>query len=188
MSRHSRGVSRFRLAAAAPALALLVTAVTTVGGETVQAAPQPSPERTSASLADEATYINYAAPQVEPSFGRDVKVSKGKKSADQRGDAIARAMRVDAKHAQGNPVAARELAKLEAKSLKSGKSPKQIKSHNKGAKATQEAKLLTILVEFNENANDDFKNRDGANRVRRHGVQAGGRAERTGAQHAPQPR
>jgi immune inhibitor A len=141
---------------AAPALALLVTAVTTAGSETVQAAPQPSPDRTSPSLADEATYINYAAPQVEAAFGRDVEVSKGKKSADRRGDAIARAMRVDAKHAQGNPVTARELAKLEAKSLKTGKSPKQIKSHYKGAKSTQEAKLLTILVEFNDNANDDF--------------------------------
>ena len=36
--------------------------------------------------------------------------------------------------------------------MKSGQNPRQIKQ----AKATQTAKLLTILVEFNPNANDDF--------------------------------
>ena len=103
-------------------------------------------------------YINYVAPQVEKAFSTDVRASKGQLSVDQRDDAITRAMKVDAKHAEGNPVTARELAKLEAKSLRTGQSPKQIKSQYKGAKSTQQAKLLTILVEFNENANDDFSN------------------------------
>ena len=40
----------------------------------------------------------------------------------------------------------------EQKSVKSGQNPRQIKQ----AKATQTAKLLTVLVEFNPNANDDF--------------------------------
>ena len=47
---------------------------------------------------------------------------------------------------------ARQLAKLEAKAIKTGKSPRQIKQ----APSTQTAKLLTLLVEFNDKANDDF--------------------------------
>ncbi|WP_309227141.1 immune inhibitor A domain-containing protein [Micromonospora thermarum] len=43
-------------------------------------------------------------------------------------------------------------AVAEAEAIKTGKSPRQIKA----AKGTQTAKLLTLLVEFNENANDDF--------------------------------
>jgi immune inhibitor A len=101
-------------------------------------------------------YINYVAPQVEKAFSKDVRASKGKKAAEQHEEAIAEAMAFDEKHAQGNPVAAHELAELEAKALKKGKSPKEIKSRYKSADSTQEAKLLTILVEFNENANDDF--------------------------------
>lgn len=159
MTRHPRGASRFRLAAAAPALALLVTGLTTtVGGGAVVAAPQASPDVPAKAGPGSEYYINYAAPQVEAAFGDDVQVSKSGAPVDRRGDAIKRAMQLDAKHAEGNPVTARELARLEAKSLRTGKSPKAIKSTYKGAKATQEARLLTILVEFNENANDDFSN------------------------------
>ena len=70
---------------------------------------------------------------------------------------LAKAKAYDAKHAKGNPVAARQLAKLEAEAVRTGKSPKQVKASKfKQAKTTQQAKLLTILVEFNEQANDDF--------------------------------
>ncbi|MEX1102991.1 MAG: immune inhibitor A domain-containing protein, partial [Dehalococcoidia bacterium] len=66
--------------------------------------------------------------------------------------ALDRANALDRKFASGNPRDARQLAKLEAKAIKTGKSPRQIKQ----AKSTQEAQLLTILVEFNEAADDDF--------------------------------
>ena len=157
MSRHPRAVSRFRLVAAAPAVALLVTGLTTAtGGQAVLAAPKAAPDAPALSGRAAEPYINYAAPQVEAAFGDDVQVSKTGVAVDHRGDAIARAMRLDAKHAQGNPVAARELAKLEAKAIRTGTSPKAIKSQYKGASATQEARLLTILVEFNDQAADDF--------------------------------
>jgi bacillopeptidase F (M6 metalloprotease family) len=50
----------------------------------------------------------------------DRKTGKITKRAD---DAIAQAYAVDAKHAKGNPVTARQLAKLEAKAQKTGQSP-----------------------------------------------------------------
>ncbi|HEY0775199.1 MAG TPA: immune inhibitor A domain-containing protein, partial [Nocardioidaceae bacterium] len=106
--------------------------------------------------ADSDYYINYVAPEVEKAFSNDVRAPQSKRAAEQREDAIAKAMKFDAKHASGNPVAARELAKLEAKALRTGRSPQDIKGQYKGASQTQEAKLLTILVEFNEAANDDF--------------------------------
>src|SRR4029079_10762509 len=66
--------------------------------------------------------------------------------------ALDHAYKTQRKHAGGNPRAARQLAKIEAKANKLGTSPRQLKN----AKHQQEAKLLTILVEFNPNANDDF--------------------------------
>ncbi len=155
MTHRHHGVSRFRVAAVVPALALITTGLAT-SATTVTSAAAETNDTPSAATSGSGYYMNYAAPQVENAFGSDVKASKGKKAADQRGDAISEAMKVDAKYAQGNPVAARELAKLESKAIKSGKSPKEIKTHYKGAKSTQKAKLLTILVEFDENAQDDF--------------------------------
>ena len=65
---------------------------------------------------------------------------------------LALAWEFDRKHADGNPKAARQLASAEQQAIRTGKSPRQIKQ----AKDTQVAKLLTILVEFNPEANDDF--------------------------------
>ncbi|HEX6486167.1 MAG TPA: immune inhibitor A domain-containing protein [Nocardioidaceae bacterium] len=153
---HRSGVARFRTAVALPALALVATGLAS-GASGVTAAAADSSEKSSVSAEGASDhYINYVAPQVEKAFSKDVKAEKGQRAADQREDAIAKAMAFDAKHARGNPVTARELAKLEAKAIRTGQSPKEIKGQYKGAKATQEAKLLTILVEFNENANDDF--------------------------------
>ncbi|WP_035907564.1 immune inhibitor A domain-containing protein [Knoellia subterranea] len=150
-----------RYLAIAPAVALAATGLT-LGSGSVAAAPQSSPASAGSDVASVDGYINYAAPQVESAFGTDkaVKlngkpVSKAKATAQQ--EALAKAKAFDRKHSQGNPVAARQLAKLEAQAIKTGKSPKQLKAKNyKQAKSTQEAKLLTILVEFNEDANDDF--------------------------------
>ncbi len=97
-------------------------------------------------------YINYVAPRLEPQTGG--KERKGKDGVFRpAGNAnFDKAMAFDRKFASGNPRAARALAKLEAKAMKEGKSPRQIKH----AKSTQEAQLLTILVEFNDTARDDF--------------------------------
>jgi immune inhibitor A len=100
----------------------------------------------------DATYINYAAPNAERST--DGKEVKGKDGIFRPAgnSAFDQALAFDRKFASGNPRAAEQLAKLEAKANKTGKSPRQIKQ----AKGMQEAQLLTILVEFNDAANDDF--------------------------------
>ena len=150
--RRSAGARLRAGAAIVPALALATTGLVAASAGTVTAAPAPV-QPAQGSAAGEA-YINYVQPRAEKAFGTDKKV--GKKDGAKQHDAIAKAMEVDRKHPKGNPVAARQLAKLEAKAIQTGQNPKQIKSQYKGAKATQEARLLTILVEFNENANDDF--------------------------------
>lgn len=97
-------------------------------------------------------YINYVAPRAEAQTSG--KEAKGKDGVlrPARKAALDRANALDRKFASGNPRDARQLAKLEAKAIKENKSPRQIKQ----AKSMQEAQLLTILVEFNDAANDDF--------------------------------
>ncbi|KAB1907589.1 immune inhibitor A [Micromonospora tulbaghiae] len=142
MSQHR---ARRRLLVALPAIALAATSLTVTGS----AAAQPSRSAPVTIGADE-HYINYAEPEVQPDTGgKEVKGRDGVFSspADE-------ARAYDRKYAGGNPIAARELAKLEAKSIRTGHSPRKIKK----AKSTQTAKLLTLLVEFNDKANDDFTN------------------------------
>ncbi|WP_245718676.1 immune inhibitor A domain-containing protein [Micromonospora rhizosphaerae] len=103
-----------------------------------------------ATIGSDEYYINYSEPAVQPDNKRpEVKGKDGiyTSAADE-----ARAF--DRKYAGGNPVTAKQLAKLEAKAIKTGQNPRQIKQ----AKGTQTAKLLTLLVEFNDQANDDFTN------------------------------
>ncbi len=98
-------------------------------------------------------YINYAPPRVQsestPKSGE--KVDTG--AAKRRGSTPT-AEEIDHKFAEGNPVAARELAKHERTAVRTGKNPFEFLY--KKAKTTQKAKLLTLLVEFNDTANDDF--------------------------------
>lgn len=142
--------ARKRAAAALPALALVASGLAATGaGGIATAAPQGSETSIDASE----YYMNYVEPRAEEAFGTDLEVVQGE--AAQKA-AIAKAAGVDEKFASGNPVAARGLAKLEAKSIETGKSPKELKDRFKGAASTQEAKLLTILVEFDDQANDDF--------------------------------
>ena len=150
--RRSAGARLRAGAALVPALALATTGMVAASAGAVTAAPAPVQPAQGAAASE--AWINYVQPRAEKAFGTDKKV--GKKDGAKQHDAIAKAMEVDRKHPKGNPVAARQLAKLEAKAIKTGQNPKQIKSQYKGAKATQQARLLTILVEFNENANDDF--------------------------------
>ena len=56
------------------------------------------------------------------------------------------AKKLDAKFNSGNPVAAMQLAKAERKAIRTGTNPVNFK----GSKGQQTARLLTILVEFND--------------------------------------
>lgn len=153
---------RARRAAVAtvPVVALAVAGIG--AGASTTATATPAPEFTSSDY-----YINYAEPAVQPALSRDIEVTadgrtvvhepkaKGAKAPDP--SVIAASEELDRKLASGNPGAARQLAMAEDRAVRTGKSPKKQKeSRYKKAPATQEARLLTILVEFDENANDDF--------------------------------
>lgn len=145
--------ARRRAVAVIPALALVASGLAATGASAMATA---APQGAETSIDASEYYMNYAAPRAEAAFGTDDALSidgsgvgagtAGANAAIEKADAL------DRKFSQGNPTAARGLAKLEAKSIETGKSPKALK----GAKSTQEAKLLTILVEFSEDANDDF--------------------------------
>ena len=102
-------------------------------------------------------YINYAAPQAEEADHRQGNEEERRLPAE--------GLQVRARAGAGDrpqvrrrqPEAARQLAKLEAKAIKENKSPRQIKQ----AKGTQEAKLLTILVEFNDDGERRLHGRHG---------------------------
>ncbi|MDG4778683.1 immune inhibitor A [Micromonospora sp. WMMD961] len=144
MNRNSRPGSRRRLLVALPVIALAATSLTVTGSAAAQSS-SPTPR---AVIGADEHYINYAEPEVQPdTTGREVKGMGGVYTP-----AAESARAFDRKHARGNPVAARALAKAEAKSLKTGQNPRKFKK----APTTQTAKLLTLLVEFNDKANDDF--------------------------------
>lgn len=142
---------RLRATAVVPAVALVAAGFAAAGSTASVAASAPAGSPVASSPAGD-YYLNTVAPRAEAAFGKDVAVSKSKAVTKRQVDALAKAKVYDEKHAKGNPQAARQLAKLEAESVRTGKSPKAIKA----AKSTQVAKLLTILVEFNTQANDDF--------------------------------
>jgi immune inhibitor A len=140
---------RWRLVAAAPAVGLIVAGAVTGGGAATSAAAAPMVT----DLPDsQQTYINYVAPKFDRTTGHG-KNTLGKARAGRK-DALTLAKEVDRKYAGGNPKAARQLAKLEQQAIKGKTSPRQLKH----ARGTQTAELLTILVEFNPTANDDFSN------------------------------
>jgi immune inhibitor A len=132
---------RWRLVAAAPALGLVVAGAITGGGAGGTAAAAEHPVADPADL--QQSYINYVAPQVEKPVGSREKVNQ---------KALKEAVAFDEKHAAGNPVAALELARAERKAVRSGRNPVEFKQ----APETQEARLLTILVEFDENDQSDW--------------------------------
>ena len=118
VARHRR-----RAVAVVPTIALAAAglAATSVSGAAT-AAPAEAPTGVSASSG---YYINYAAPQIERAYANDTAVGSIAKGKVDVKDVVARAEKFDAKYAQGNPVTARELAKLEAKAIKTGQSPKR---------------------------------------------------------------
>lgn len=89
-------------------------------------------------------YINYSPPRVEP--------EERQPRLDRRGRIIAE--RFGRKHRKGNPITGRILAAREAEALRTGRNPAEFIF--KKSRQTQTAKLLTLLVEFNEKAHDDF--------------------------------
>ncbi|MBD8870079.1 immune inhibitor A domain-containing protein [Nocardioides donggukensis] len=163
---------RLRAAVAVPSLALAAATLASTGvSGGASAAPGTAPAGPTGASATSADaqqdgYINYVAPRADRQESDDAKIDKRTGTTERPStDPLAQAYEVDAKHAQGNPVAARQLAKLEAKAIRTGKSPKELKDSGKQdkgakkfkqAKETQTAQLLTILVEFNDQADDDF--------------------------------
>jgi len=170
MSEKSARVRR-RAAATTSVFVLAAAGVATFGAVPASAAP-PSAAPPSAQAAGTSPaaasgspsgksgasdhYINYVAPRAEAftdaSDDQAVASLGGGASARKTisDTAFERAKENDQKHAQGNPVAAAQLAKTEAEAVQTGESPKNLKH----ADSTQQAKLLTILVEFD--GTEDF--------------------------------
>ncbi|MBP2705775.1 immune inhibitor A [Microbispora sp. RL4-1S] len=130
-----------RLAAVVPALGLAVSGLAAAAAAAPTAGYQPS-------AGDH--YINYAPPRVQS----DVSVIDEKVPSKGARRTAALAQAIDHKFASGNPVAARVLAKHEKQAIRTGKNPFDF--IYKKANTTKTAKLLTLLVEFNDQANDDF--------------------------------
>jgi immune inhibitor A len=145
--------ARRRVVATTSVLALAAAGLATFGAVPANATPS---HISAPVIGDDEYYMNYVAPRAEAELTGDdeavVDVNGKKSGAPSAETALELAKSVDQKYAQGNPKAAHQLAKTEAKAQKTGKSPKALKK----AKGTQEAKLLTILVEFD--GTEDFSN------------------------------
>jgi immune inhibitor A len=116
----------------------------------------------SIAIAPKDYYLNLAAPRVDMD-SRDRKVPRNRPTEALAAGPINDLQRwwgqQVQKHSGGFPVAARQLAQAEARALQNGSvNPNRFKK----ADSTQTARLLTVLVEFNPNANDDFS---GFNRI-----------------------
>ncbi|MFC4138594.1 MULTISPECIES: immune inhibitor A domain-containing protein [unclassified Microbacterium] len=146
--------TRRRVAATTSAFALAVAGVSAFGVIPASGASSSEAAPAAPTIGADEYYMNYAAPNVEGAFDASVDSPVASANGSTKGysgaKALERANAYDQKFAQGNPNAARQLAKTEAKSVKTGKSPKNLKQ----SKGTQQAKLLTILVEFD--GTEDF--------------------------------
>ncbi|MCF2528151.1 immune inhibitor A domain-containing protein [Yinghuangia soli] len=135
---------------ALPLLAAALLAAAAPGA--LPARPHDTPARWQPSAADD--YINYVAPRDDIPADPQPVDNKARTAADRR------AHDLDRKFAAGNPVAARGLAAVEAEAAATGRSPREIRARQEarsGKKSgAHEAQLLTILVEFDDQANDDF--------------------------------
>ena len=139
-----------RAAVLIPTFALVAAALSGMGaaGTTSATAPTGTGGGDATSIVLDQTWMNPVAPKYKETIDQKIRPTKrGVKTALQEAWAYER------KYTGGNPKAERQLAALEQKALRTGLNPRQIKQTKGG---TQTAKLLTILVEFNEQANDDF--------------------------------
>ncbi|GAA3540807.1 immune inhibitor A [Nonomuraea rosea] len=137
--------SRKRLLATLPAVALLGAALSVPTAQASAADYEPGASD---------YYINYAPPRVD-------KDPKEPAVNDQQQRSLTPAQKFDRKFTSGNPAAGRILAAREDEAIRTGRNPAEWIFKN--SKQTRTAKLLTVLVEFNEQANDDFS---GYNRLR----------------------
>jgi immune inhibitor A len=144
--QHRRAAVKRRMLSAVPVLTLVAAGLSVSGASGPASATGDAHPRYVPTADDH--YINYVEPKVESAIAADQKA--GDKPV------IDPVKAYDRKFAEGNPMAGRGLAKVEREAMRTGKNPRHIRY--KQAKQTQVAKLLTILVEFNENANDDFTN------------------------------
>ncbi|GGP82018.1 immune inhibitor A domain-containing protein [Streptosporangium pseudovulgare] len=143
MSSRGRGIRR-RVLALVPVVGLAAAGLA-VGGQSAQA--DTSVARYQPTAAD--YYINYAPPREEPEVA-DPAVPGSRAKARQ----ATAAKKVNRKYSEGNPTAARVLAAREAQAIKTGLNPAEFLF--KKSKVAKQAKLLTLLVEFDDKANDDF--------------------------------
>jgi immune inhibitor A len=135
------------------AFALLV-GLAAVSRSAPAAAGDPAPVRLAPSTGG---YYNPVAPQLERIGNQQERLGKLDRGANRAkltpsAKVVAQANAFDRKHSAGNPAAAEVLGELEARSAKTGKSPRAFKK----APSTQTARLLTVLVEFDPDAGDDF--------------------------------
>jgi immune inhibitor A len=103
------------------------------------------------------SYYNPVAPSVELLGNQREQLgqlagTRARSTLTPSAKVMAEANAFDRKQAAGFPPAARQLGRLEAMAARTGRSPRAFKH----APSTQTARLLTVLVEFNPNANDDF--------------------------------
>ncbi|MEV6104737.1 immune inhibitor A domain-containing protein [Streptomyces sp. NPDC051940] len=142
---------RLRLSAALGVTALLVGGLTgTTSGVAISAG---AAEQTYVPNAGDA-YINYADPEDGQLLSKEVQVGRTPDGKPIYGSEPTELAEQLGKYANGNPRTGRVLAQQEREWQRSGKSPQD--QRFKSASETQKAKLLTILVEFDQNANDDF--------------------------------
>lgn len=141
MSSRTAGVHRRAVALATTSAFALVGVGAMSGGDHAAASS------VSGAIIDGNPWINPVAPQFEDDTPADPRVD------DQRKTPLQQAWQVEADHTGGNPKAARQLADIEQEAVRTGKNPRQIKQAKGG---TQTAQLLTILVEFDDEAQDDF--------------------------------
>jgi immune inhibitor A len=146
----------------APFVVLAVIAGALFSARAVTMAPEAKTTDKSQVIAARDYYYTLAPPRVDFEAGqRDVAVAKGSTGVKAYGPMSNLQTwwsQQQRKHNQGFPRAAAGLAKAEAKAVATGENPRKFKK----APATQEARLLTVLVEFNPEAEDDFS---GFNRI-----------------------
>ncbi|MEU7984374.1 immune inhibitor A domain-containing protein [Streptosporangium canum] len=141
MSSRGRGVGK-RLLAIVPVVGLAAAGLA-VGGTSADA--DTSAARYQPTAAD--YYINYTPPRDEPEVDDPA-------APNAKARKVSPSKKIQQKFSGGNPTAARVLAAREAEAIRTGLNPADFLF--KKAKTTTSAKLLTLLVEFDDKANDDF--------------------------------
>lgn len=141
MSSRGRGVGK-RLLAIVPVVGLAAAGLA-IGGTSADA--DTSAARYQPTAAD--YYINYTPPRDEPEVDDPA-------APNAKARKVSPSKKIQQKFSGGNPTAARVLAAREAEAIRTGLNPADFLF--KKAKTTTSAKLLTLLVEFDDKANDDF--------------------------------